>query len=302
MAGEKRTGSRSQVSVDIDLRSGVEARSSRPQSLILSIFGAFARSYDNWIPAFALTESMAELGVEEVATRNAISRLKRRHVLVAQTRHEFRGYAFSNSALEACISNDKSIYCRRDPADSTGWILVPFSVPESWRQKRYQLRSQSSKIGFTQVGAGLLIGPSHVKSEFTRLIKNLEMEQYVSIFEATYESNNASPETVGTWWDLDALSNEYIHFIDSYQSMKTKYAKKFPPVNAETFSDYMKLLTAWRFTAISDPVLPKSLLPKDWSGQKASDLFYALHDKLEPRATQYLDDLLPNVLRKKKSA
>lgn len=56
----------------------------RPQSLIISIFGAYGRNIGGWLSVSALVSLLNDVGVDDPAVRSALSRFKRRGVLLSE--------------------------------------------------------------------------------------------------------------------------------------------------------------------------------------------------------------------------
>jgi phenylacetic acid degradation operon negative regulatory protein len=54
------------------------------------------------------------------------------------------------------------------------------------------------------------------------------------------------------------------------------------------FADYVRVLTAWRRLPFLDPGLPHELLPPDWLGARAAELFGLLHDRLGSLAREHV--------------
>ena len=54
------------------------------------------------------------------------------------------------------------------------------------------------------------------------------------------------------------------------------------------FADYVRVLTTWRQLPYLDPGLPPALLPDDWSGARAAELFAVLKQVLEQPAHDYV--------------
>ena len=61
------------------------------------------------------------------------------------------------------------------------------------------------------------------------------------------------------------------------------------PVRA--FSDYTRALTSWRPLPYIDPGLPREYLPKAWAGDKATETFFALHDRLARPSMQFVEEV-----------
>lgn len=267
----------------------VGARASRPQSLIISIYGSYVRDFGHWFPVASILRLLDELGVDETATRNALSRLKRRQVFAAESRNGLPGYSFTPEALVACIANDEGIYGRRTPPENADWVLAAFSIPESSRKLRYRLRAELTRRGFAQVEGGLWVAPVHLQGQLHTTVEGLNLQGNVSVFEARYTAFEATDVAVRSWWDLDSIASGYDTFINMYLPMEASYRRKRAPVEpVRAFVDYMRLMTSWRTLPNADPTLAPRYLPEDWSGYRAAAMFYGLHDRLAPTAREHV--------------
>lgn len=269
----------------------VGARASRPQSLIISVYGSYVRAFDNWFPVSLIVRLLEDLDVDEVSTRKALSRLKARRIFASQERNGQVGYSFTPNALTACIANDQSIYGRREPPEDSGWVLASFSIPEKSRSLRYQLKAQLTRLGFAQVDAGLVIGPAHLRGQLHDVVARLDLTENVQVFLATYEGFGTVESEVEHWWDLTAIASTYTTFVDMYQPMATTYLRSdATPEPGEAFRDYMRLMTAWRTLPVFDPGLPPVLLPSPWPGFEAARLFYSLHDRISQASLDHVSE------------
>src|SRR5215510_5982161 len=141
-----------------------------PAPLIVTIYGLYGRSIDSfdsarhtgdWLPISALVRLLAELDVDEPAVRSAISRLKRRGLLVADKRGGVAGYGLSPEAGAILDEGDARIFTPAEPRLADGWVLAVFSVPESERAQRHTLRTQLAALGFGAAAAGVWVAPAH---------------------------------------------------------------------------------------------------------------------------------------------
>jgi phenylacetic acid degradation operon negative regulatory protein len=103
----------------------VALRTSRPQSLIFTIYGAYSRSLGGWIAVSSLLALLREMNIEDNAVRSALSRLKRRGVLLSEAHNGFAGYALSDSARKAFDTGDARVLERRHPEEETRCIFHP---------------------------------------------------------------------------------------------------------------------------------------------------------------------------------
>ena len=267
-------------------------RSERPQSLIITIYGAFSRNNGGWFAANSIIQLCTELEVQEDAARSALARFKRRGILVSKKQNGVVGYAISPDMRKTFDTGDARVLQRRQSPINLGWILMAFSIPEEMRAVRYQLRSRLIRIGFAQVTGGLWIAPRQLADDAISLAKSLNVEKYMKIFSAQHLAFQPTPAAVATWWDLDGIQEVYKSFTKTAKPVANYWAGKRGAIDQElAFRDYTKILTNWRHAPYFDPGLPKEFLPKNWAGFGATETFFKIHDKLAGPAMNYVLNL-----------
>src|SRR5215472_936364 len=132
---------------------GAQTQGAQPRALIVTVYGLYARQTGGWMSIASLVDLLARCGVDEPSVRSAIFRLKRRGLLLAARHGGVAGYALSDEARLIMDEGDRRIFERRRATMADGWVLAVFSVPESDRHQRHQLRSQLSRLGFGTVEA-----------------------------------------------------------------------------------------------------------------------------------------------------
>ena len=252
---------------DIDARPGSTA------SLLRTVVGLYLRPRGGWMPASALVSLAADLGIPEAQARTGITRLKKKGLLLAE-RVEVNGYRLNPAALPMLERGDRRIFEMRRMTDADSWCLVSFSIPESARSVRHQLRRRLQWIGAGVVSSALWICPGHLQGEVEQILDELGARGWATLFQAT------APVTAGTlreaalaWWDLDALSAEHEAFQSSLADLP-----------AEPFAAYVRLIDAWRVLPYVDPGLPPSMLPDDWPGDRSVEEFSRLSAALSAPA------------------
>ena len=259
-----------------------------PRSLILTVLGAYIRRLDGWISIAALIRLMDELGVDEQSVRSAVSRLKRRGIVVPERRDGVAGYTMSVDGRRLLEAGDARIYGRPRAARlEDGWVVAVFSVPDSRRTDRHVLRSRLVWLGFGNLSPAVWIAPAHVASETTETLLRLGLDRYVHVFRARYEAFGTVPELVRQSWDLDALRTQYAQFHVAVAPMGRRAARSGP----QAFADHVTVLGAWRPLPFLDPGLPVEALPADWPGTGAWEVFHELVEALEPAANHYVREL-----------
>lgn len=265
-----------------------DVRSPQPRALIVTVYGLYAREAGGWLSVAALIRLLAELGVDEPAVRSSISRLKRREILAAQRVDGAAGYALSDAARQMLHEGDRRIFDRQPAKLGDGWLLAVFSVPESERQKRHTLRSRLAWLGFGTAAPGVWVAPAQVYDETRHVLERLGLAPYVDLFRADYLAFTRLRESIRHWWDIDGLQELYDDFLAAYTPVHKKWAGRRGREDGEAFADYVRALTSWRRLPYLDPGLPAELLPRNWHGARAADLFSTIKRQLEEPAHRHV--------------
>ncbi|MBW8805798.1 MAG: PaaX family transcriptional regulator [Catenulisporales bacterium] len=253
-----------------------------PRSLIVSFFGAYGRELGGWIAVADLLALLGDLGVDAPAVRSAVSRQKQRGFLQARQAAGVAGYSPSAEAEQILADGDRRIHLQQNAKLADGWVLAVFSVPESERHRRHLLRSGLSRLGFGTTAPGVWIAPAHLADEARHTLERLDLAGYVDLFHADYLAYADLREAAARWWDLGAVQAGYADFSAQFLETETD-----PAEDSEAFATYLLAVDAWRRMPHRDPGLPPELLPDDWQGVRAADIFFGLHDSLRERGLDY---------------
>lgn len=202
------------------------------------------------------------------------------------------GYALGETARRTFDIGDSRVLERRFPPPNRGWVLAAFSIPESARDVRYRLRSRLARVGFAQVGGGLWIAPRQLESDVRYIVELLDIRAHVDLFLAEHSGFRATREAIGQWWNLEEIGAAYEEFTAEYAPLASSWARtRVTPDPVRAFSDYTRALTSWRPLPYIDPGLPREYLPKAWAGDKATETFFALHDRLARPSMQFVEEV-----------
>lgn len=252
----------------------------RPSSLINTVYGAFLRRLGGWVSVADLIVLMAELDVDGPAARSAISRLKKRGILESERRGA-NGYHLSPAVHPVFDEGDRRIFGSLEPADlADGWVMAVFSVPESERSHRYQLRTRLTWLGFGNITSGVWLAPGRLLDDARSTLDRLGLSAYVHLFASDYVAFSDLRTSVSSWWDFPAIQAQYAEFTDTYGPVAARLTQQSEIDSAEAFRHYVPMLTQWRRLPYLDPGLPKELLPEDWNAVAARELFQQLHAAL----------------------
>jgi phenylacetic acid degradation operon negative regulatory protein len=255
------------------------------RTVMVTFLGAIVRRMGNWLPIAGTVDLMAQFGLDGPSVRTAVFRLKQRGWLVAETRGGSRGYALTPLALTALASGDEIIWHARQPADlADGWCVVNFSVPESARAKRHQLRAHLAAIGFGNVGTAMWIAPARMKGAAEQAIAELGLDKYAAIFVGDYVGGQDLTTLLYDSWDLAAIDRRYQDFIARFQAEAAALEASGVVGQQQAFIAYLGVVDQWRKLPFRDPGLPREVLAEDWSAPAAAALFARLVALLEGRA------------------
>ncbi|WP_081615622.1 PaaX family transcriptional regulator C-terminal domain-containing protein [Nocardioides sp. Iso805N] len=256
----------------------------RSRTVVVSFLGAIVRPMGAWMPIGGTVELLSQIGLDSASVRTAVSRLKANGWIESEARDGVRGYALTEQASATLAAGDEVIWHARQPADlSEGWCVVNFSVPESIRSKRYQLRSHLAHLGFGNVGTAMWIAPARMQPAAENAIAELGLGEYATIFVGDYAGPQDLTALLYASWDLTAIDQSYRDFAAKHEAQAAQVEKQ-PPEPREAFAMYMSLVDHWRKLPFRDPGLPTELLAKDWSGPAAAALFGRLVSILEKPA------------------
>lgn len=262
----------------------MDAPEAAPRQLILSLYGLYARAEGAWLSVASLIALMDELGVDGAAVRSSVSRLKRRGVLEAVKRDGRAGYALSEEAVEVLREGDTRIWSRPRARAEDGWLVVVFSVPETEREKRHELRSTLARLGFGTAAPGVWVAPGTAYDETARALQRQGLSSYTEFFRGSYLGSGDVASRMREWWDLDALEKLYDAFRIAWEPALSLSRR---PPSRDAFATYVPMLTAWRRLPYLDPGLPLEHLPDDWAGIRAGEVFTTLDTRLRDRAAEF---------------
>lgn len=267
------------------------SRGVQPRQLIVTVYGLYSRAEGGWLSVASLISLLADLGVDEPAVRSSISRLKRRGILRASRRGGGAGYELSGEALAILREGDHRIFRRQRARLADGWLLAVFSVPETERQKRHVLRSQLARLGFGTAAPGVWIAPAYLEDATADMLRRLRLDPYADLFRADHLAFADLAGKVRQWWDLGELERLCARFLAANGPVLERW-RSGPQGAREAFADYVRVLTDWRRLPYLDPGLPAELLPQDWIGIRAADLFFTLRSQMEGLARAHVAQVI----------
>jgi phenylacetic acid degradation operon negative regulatory protein len=264
----------------------------RPRSMLFTLYGdyAYPRGADMRLSTLALLAR--RLGISETALRSAVARLARDGWLVSRRVQGRSLYGLSRRGVELIEEGTARIYQpRREPWDGT-WCVLTYAIPESRRAHRDRLRKQLAWLGFGPLGGGTYVSPRRVETRAAQLVEEHGVAQYSRIFSARFTGPIAPADMVRRCWDLPAIARQYGRFIRHYGPLLRADERTRRNGSLEDGAAFVRrfaLTHDFRHFPFVDPDLPASLLPRDWAGAQARQLFERYHALLTDGALRYFN-------------
>ncbi|MER6077849.1 PaaX family transcriptional regulator C-terminal domain-containing protein [Streptomyces sp. NPDC001833] len=257
----------------------------RSRTVLVSFLGAIVRKMGNWMPIAGTVELLTASGLDAASVRTAVFRLKKRGWLESESRAGMRGYALTPAALEALAAGDEVIWHARQPAElGDGWCFVNFSVPESARALRHRLTGHLTSLGFGNIGSAVWIAPARMLPAAQRAIAELDLTEQCAVFVGDYVAGQPLTAMVRGGWDLDEIDLRYREFISAYEGAADRLTEAAVIDGRHAYVTYLAVIDHWRKLPFRDPGLPREVLPENWSGPAAVQLFERMVTILEGRA------------------
>ena len=263
-----------------------ESGAASARSLLLTVLGEFVLPHGGASWTGALVAALAQVGVEEKAARQALSRTAAEHLLVSERAGRRVRWHLTPEGTRLLAEGTDRIYgFGRSVQDWDGaWLVLAVSVPEAQRQLRHSLRTRLTWAGLGSPLPGLWVTPDVSKEkEVAAAVEALGVVAFS--FTGPFGQVGDEQRIVAESWSLDDVRQRYDRFL-------TAFAGTTIGSPAEAFSSQVHLVQQWRRFPFLDPGLPRELLPATWPGPAAAELFHRRHDRWHATAQEHWTGLL----------
>ncbi|MBE3011959.1 PaaX family transcriptional regulator [Microbispora sp. NEAU-D428] len=228
----------------------------------------------------SVIDVFARLGVSEEAVRSTLARMVKRNLLARHRQGRKVYFGLTPRAVEVLEDGRRRVWetgaVNRD-WDGT-WTLVGFSIPDSRRSTRHDLRSRLIWHGFGLLQSGLWIAPG-VK-DVSDILATLDLGDHVTVLTARAFKPTEAADLVGKAFDIEQIAARYRAFLAQWDVSRPL------PVAPDDLARQLLLHTDWLQLVRQDPHLPAEHLPRDWPAIQAEQTFQALAQRYEPPAAE----------------
>ncbi|WP_051866293.1 PaaX family transcriptional regulator C-terminal domain-containing protein [Streptomyces griseus] len=259
----------SDIRDDIPDGDGLESPQPRPQSLMLAFFGNHVLDEgDLCVYSGSIIDVLGRVGVGEQAVRSTLTRMVNRGLLRRQRDGRKMYFGLTPQATRVLEDGRVRIWTQgavNDDWDGT-WTLLGFSLPDSWKRQRHDLRSRLTWSGFGALYSGLWIAPGQV--DVCDVVAELGLTDHVKIFHARADQATDIELMVRDTWDLESIAARYVTFDKRWTAHLVGGSGEDP------IGTRLRLVSEWLDTIRADPRLPARHLPPAWPARPAQDTFH----------------------------
>ena len=255
----------------------------KSRSWLFDLFGDYVEHRDRELWTGTIIALAAEFDLTERAIRSALLRLQRDGWLDARRAGARSWYGLTDAGRDLIDRGRDRIMRGPEQHWDGRWVVLTYSIPEARRELRDRLRAELGWLGFGGLGSGLFVSPHDRQDELATLARRHSLERHITVFRAEHVWPGDNRALAARCWDLQAINASYASFLHAFQP----YAGGRRLTDRECLVVRFRLINGYRRFPFLDPGLPAGLLPQDWLGIRAGDLFRHLHARLAPGANRY---------------
>ncbi len=259
----------------------------KARSLVFDLFGDYLRFRGGEVRLRTLTGLMAGFDVPEATVRVVVTRLRKEGWLESRRDGRETTYLLTDAAWTLLDEGRARIFDRATGPWDGQWHMVIYSVPETERALREQLRKRLAWLGFGPLSASVWLSP-HDRIAQVRTSFPDQPSLRLDAFHARSEGAGSDRDMADRSWDLAGLDRDYAALLAEYRPRLERY-RRGEVQGRDALVERMQLVQDYRRFPFRDPDLPPELLPAGWSGRAAHEVFLEAHGLLRAPAEAFVD-------------
>lgn len=256
------------------------------RAALLTVFGDVVRPTGGTAWLGAVAGLMDELGVAPATTRQSLRRLTQQDLVTAERHGRQSSYVLTERGRDRLDEAADRIYRRSPPRWDGRWRLLTWTFEEEHRAARDALRRELGWLGYGSLGTSSYCCPWD-RDGLAAALEKHGAHGSVDTFVAAYDGDDAA--LAARAYDLPALGELHAEFLQRFSPWLDVALDDDLPLRL--LARRVELVHEWRRTLFLDPGLPEDLVPPDWLGHEAVELFAELYTQLEAPAWEAWSDL-----------
>ena len=264
----------------------------KPRSLMFTLFGEYIKHYGGEIWMGSLIKMMAHFNISESSLRGAVLRMVNQGLLRVRKIGNKSYASLTEKGKRRMEDGISRVYSVHSLIWDGYWRVLVYSIPENRRELRNQIRKELKWTGFGLISHSTWASPNPLEDQVMEMARTYELEDNIILFKTNSIMSHTNEEIVNKGWDLNEISKNYAAFIEKYGEIYENLKDKvWNDSLDEEYCFVMRttLVHEYRKFLFIDPSLPVDLLPEDWNGFKARELFFNLHQLLAVPSTKQFE-------------
>jgi phenylacetic acid degradation operon negative regulatory protein len=251
------------------------------RSALFDVYGDHLRSRGSQAPVAGLVRLLEAVGIQGPAVRTAISRMVAEGALEPVRLPRGRGYRATGRTIRWLDDVAARVYRQVQRSWDGNWYLALVDPPPD-RGERSRLKADLAFIGYAELTPHTWVSP-FPRSELPEVLQRAGTSARLVCAE------QIEPSPIDAW-DVAGLAAAYRAFVDDADRLLGGAGA--PMGDRDAFATRFHLVHEWRKFLFTDPGLPDELLPADWPGRAAAELFTSEAERLKPASDRYLESCL----------
>lgn len=261
---------------------------------MFTIYGEYIQYYGGEIWVGSLIQLMEQFGVSESSVRGAILRMVQKNLLNVRKIGNKSYYSVTPQGGRRVEDGVKRVYMTPKHSWDGFWRILTYSFPEEKRDLRNEIRKELSWTGFGMISNSTWVSPNPLEDQVIEMIQSYKIEEHAILFSSASVVSHSTQSIIDRGWNLQNVSEEYDVFINHF-SAKFEELQEKALTNSlsdkECFIERTLIVHEYRKFLFKDPGFPRDLLPKDWSGIKARELFWNIHQMVSIPAVRFFESI-----------
>lgn len=257
------------------------------RGIVLTVLGELARPAGGQAWTQTLVALLGGLDVKDKAARQALSRMERPGWLERRRTGRSVRWVLGPDLLDQLERGGARIYGfgQQSRTWNGRWLVLVPGDQAVDRSAEFRLARALRWSGCGPAPRGLWICPWVDRRPAVMDVLDTHgvgVGSGVNLFEAELVELGTDADLAAGAWDLVALASLYDTFLERFGVGDQVPAEPFAAA-----VELVDLVHQWRKFPLIDPELPTGLLPKDWSGHQAAELFARRRQSLLPQAQRW---------------
>ena len=266
----------------------------KPRSLMFTLYGEYIQYYGGEIWVGSLIHLMQQFGVSESSVRGAILRMVQKNLLQVRKIGNKSYYTVTPQGRRRVDDGVKRVYAAANHSWDGNWRILTYSFPEEKRELRNEIRKELNWTGFGMIANSTWVSPNPLEDQVLEMIKTYKIKDHATLFSSASLISHDNQSIIDKGWDFKRIAEEYEVFIKKYSALFEELRKKAlnnSLSDKECFIERTSIVHEYRKFLFHDPGFPRDLLPNDWTGTKARELFWNFHQLVTIPAVRFFESL-----------